>query len=297
MRLRLLFLGLLLMGILVAGLTFFNNNSSFRSISRAEFVKKLDNAITASRDWVVDEGAGTGVFITERPEVLLGNAALMHMVADCARASGERRLQSLAALYFRANARPYSFGRMVDPSCRFERPSETYSWSAEDYQPWFLHAVAPAEYPLSAEALANMFSPDKYRTGGNATHQLFALYLYRNHNGATSDLDRLIRRISVRIASEASIDFRVTDLYLQRIAFLLAAGQTDLVKRRWVERALAAQQPDGGWLYSWHGWQPKPSRFQFAEEASSTAHPTVQGMWMAYMLRYRYRNWIEKNYQ
>ena len=98
-----------------------------------------------------------------------------------------------------------------------------YLWSAEDYQPWFLHAVAPTEYPLSAEALANMFSPDKYRTGG-ATHQLFALYLYRNHNGATPDLDRLIRRISVRIASEASIDFRVTDLYLQRIAFLLAAG-------------------------------------------------------------------------
>jgi hypothetical protein len=217
------------------------------------------------------------------------------MVADCARTSGDRRLQSLAALYFRANAKPYSFGRMVDPDCRFERPSENNSWTAEHYQPWFLYAVAPTEYPLSAEARANMFSPDKYRTG-SATHQLLALYLYRKHNGPTSDLDRLIRRLSVRIASEASIDFRVTDLYLQRIAFLLAAGQTDLVKRRWVERALAAQQPDGGWLYSWYGWEPKPFRFHIAE-ASSTTHPTVQGMWMAYMLKYRYPNWIEKNYQ
>jgi hypothetical protein len=168
-------------------------------------------------------------------------------------------------------------------------------WSAEDYQPWFVHAVAPTEYPLSAEALANMFSSDKYRTGG-ATHQLFALYLYRNHNGATPDLDWLIRHISVRIASEASIDFRVTDLYLQRIAFLLAAGQQDLVKRRWVERALDAQQSDGGWSYSWHGWQPKPYHFRFAEEGS-TSHPTAQGMWMVYMLKYRYPQWIEKNYQ
>jgi hypothetical protein len=140
-----------------------------------------------------------------------------------------------------------------------------------------------------------MFSPDKYQTG-SATHQLFALYLYRSYNGSTPDLDRLIRRISVRIASETSFDFRVTDLYLQRIAFLLAAGQPDLVKRRWVERALAAQQHDGGWRYSWHGWQPKPFRFQFADE-SSISHATAQGMWIVYMLKYRYPQWIEQNYR
>jgi hypothetical protein len=140
-----------------------------------------------------------------------------------------------------------------------------------------------------------MFSPDKYQTG-SATHQLFALYLYRNYNGSTPDLNRLIRRISVRIASEASFDFRVTDLYLQRIAFLLAAGQPDLVKRRWVERALAAQQHDGGWRYSWHGWQPKPFGFEFVDE-SSISHATAQGMWIVYMLKYRYPQWIEQNYR
>jgi hypothetical protein len=280
----------------MVGIAWLNNNWSIRPLSRAEFLGRLDHAITASREWVLGVGDPTMFFINdESARALLQNAALMHMVAECARASGDQRLQLLVALYFRVNADPYSFGRLVDPNCRFERPSVNHSWSAEDYEPWFLHAMAPTEYPLSAEALANMFSPDKYRTGG-ATHQLFALYLYRNHNGATPDLDRLIRRISIRIASEASIDFRVTDLYLQRIAFLLAAGQPDLVKRRWVERALAAQQPDGGWLYSWYGWQPRPYRFRFAEE-SSTSHPTAQGMWMVYMLKYRYPHWIEKNYQ
>jgi hypothetical protein len=279
----------------MVGIAWLNNNWSIRPLSRAEFLGRLDNAVTASRHWVLAVGDPTIFLINEESAALLHNAALMHMVADCARASGDQRLQALTAIYFRVNADPYSFGRLVDPNCRFERPSVNYLWSAEDYEPWFLHAVAPTEYHLSAEALANMFSPDKYWTGG-ATHQLFALYLYRNHNGATPDLDRLIRRISVRIASEASIDFRVTDLYLQRIAFLLAAGQPDLVKRRWVERALAAQQPNGGWLWSWYGWQPKSFRFRFAE-VSSTSHPTAQGMWMVYMLKYRYPQWIEKNYQ
>jgi hypothetical protein len=276
-------------------LAWLNNNSSLPPLSRAKFLRELDDSIRTSRDWVLDVGEGTSVFNRNESAALLQNAALLHMVADCARASGDQRLQSLATTYFRAVTKPYWFGRLVDPGCRFERPPDKYLRNLEDYQRWFLHAVAPFEYPLSAEDRVDMFAPDKYRTG-SATHQLFALYIYRNHNGTKPDLDRLIGRISARIAVEASIDFRVTDLYLQRIAFLLAAGQPELIRRRWVERVFAAQQPDGGWHWSWHGWWPKPFRFRFAEE-SSASHPTVQGMWIAYMLKYRYPQWIEKNYQ
>jgi hypothetical protein len=295
MRFRRSLLCLLVAGLLVVGIAWLNNNSSLPPVSRAEFSRELDNAMTTSRAWVVDVGEGHSVFNNTESVALLQNAALLHMVADCARLSGDQRLQSLAKSYFRMVATPGWFGRMVDPSCRFERPPDKSLSSFDDYQRWFLHAIAPGDFPLSPEDRRDMFSPEKYRTG-SATHQLFALYLYRIHNGTTPDLDRLIRRTSARIASEASIDFRVTDLYLQRIAFLLAAGQPDLVKRRWVERALAAQQPNGGWLGSWYGWQPKPFRFRFAE-VSSTSHPTAQGMWMVYMLKYRYPQWIEKNYQ
>lgn len=289
------FLCLVVIGILVIGIAWLDNNWSIRPPSRADFLGRMDNAIRASRDWVLATGDPTMFLINDESAALLQNAVLLHMVADCARASRDERLQQLAALYFSVNAAdPYSMGRLVDRNRRFKGPAH-HEWSAEDYQPWFVHAVAPTEYPLSAEAHANMFSPDKYRTGG-ATHQLFALYLYRNYNGATPDLNHLIRHISLRIASEASIDFRVTDLYLQRIAFLLAAGQIDLVRRRWVERVLAAQRSDGGWPVTWHGWLPSPFRFRFEEE-SSTSHATVQGMWMVYMLKYRYPQWIEKNYQ
>jgi hypothetical protein len=230
----------------LAGLMWFDNNSSIRALSRGEFVRKLDHALPASRAWVLAVGEGSSVVVNQEGVALLSNPALMHMVADCARASGDPRLQSLATSYFHMVSTPYWWGRLVDPSSRFERPPDDYLRDLEQYQRWFMHAMAPGEYPLSAEDRVDMFSPDKYRTG-NLTHQLFALYFYRNFNGATPNLDRLIRRISVRIASEAAIDFRVTDLYLQRIAVLLAVGQLDLVKRRWVERALAAQQPNGGW--------------------------------------------------
>jgi hypothetical protein len=271
-----------------------NNNSSPRPLSEIEFWRKLDDAIAASRAWVLDVGEGTSVFRREEAATLLLNGALLHMVADCAQLSSDQRLRSVAAKYFQVTKAPYCFGRLVDPSSHFERPPDDDERILQDYQRWFLHAVAPTDYLLSAEDRADMFSPNKYHTG-SATHQLIALYLYRKFNGDTPDLERIIRQISVQIASEASLDFRVTDLYLQRIACLLAAGQEDLVKRRWVERALAAQQADGGWTYSWHGWGPKPFRFQFVEELS-TSHPTVQGMWIAYMLKYRYPHWIEKNY-
>jgi hypothetical protein len=271
----------------MAGLLLFDNNSSLRPMKRAEFLRNLDAAISGSRGWILNVSG-------DEATALVQNPALLHMVVDCARISGDQRLQFIATDYFHSVQNPYWWGRMVDPSSRFERPPDHYLRTLVNYQRWFIHAVAPQDYRLSAEDYDDMFSPDKYRTG-RATHQLFALYLYRSCNGASPDLNRLIDRISARIASEASIDFRVTDLYLQRVAFLLAAGHPDLVKHRWVERAFAAQQWDGGWLYSWHGWSSNPLQFRL-QEATSASHPTAQGMWIAYMLKYRYPQWMEKNY-
>jgi hypothetical protein len=88
----------------------------------------------------------------------------------------------------------------------------------------------------------------------------------------------------------------VTDLYLQRIAFILAAGRSDLVKRRWVERAIASQTEDGGWVASWHGWGPGLFAVRFSPEAPNS-HTTVQGAWILYQLKYRYPAWIERNYR
>jgi len=121
-----------------------------------------------------------------------------------------------------------------------------------------------------------MLEPDRF-VWGSRTHQLFALILYRRRVGGTPAVTDLMDHLCAKIAVEENWDVRVTDLYLQRMAFILAAGRPDLIKRRWVERAIASQQPDGGWIASWHGWGPGLFAFNTRREASNS-HTTIQGV-------------------
>ncbi len=294
LRLSLVVLALLALTI---GLSVLNNNISLSQISRADFAKSLDRSLAASADWTNRQfsfSSSGEPMVTTLGAEFGSNPALVHMLVDTAAISGDPRLQELSSKFVAAYHQhpPALISKLVDPAIA---GPPLNSPELEEYQRWFLHAMSPAGLPLSATELADMFSPDKFRMY-DATHQLFALYLYRKFNGDTPELKSLMDRLERRIATEAALDFRVSDLYLQRIAFLLAAGRPDLVKSRWVERALAAQQSDGGWLYSWHGWGPHMFSYTFSG-AHSLAHPTAQGMWLTTMLKHRYPEWIDKNYQ
>jgi len=289
---------LLAFPVLAIVLSVLNNNSSFSRLSNAEFMKSLDRSRAASADWATEQfvsiGSSGEVMATHEGVELGSNPALAYMVTDCATMSGDPRLLHLAK-FMKPRGNPPLWAKMVDPTVVAHPLGESEWADLEEYQRWIMHGISPSDAPLSAAELADMFSPDRFRTG-KATHQLFALYLYRKFNGNTPELDRLMDRVENRIAAEAAFDFRVTDLYLQRIAFLLAAGRPDLVKSRWVERALAAQQSDGGWYYNWYGWAPHPFTYTFSEEHSAP-HTTAQGMWLAYMLKYRYPEWVDKHYK
>jgi hypothetical protein len=257
----------------------------------------LDHSVAASAGWTLRQfsfGASGELTTTDLGAEFASNPALVHMLVDTAAISGDARLQQLTSKIVAAYSKSQVglTGKMIDPAIG---GPPLNSAELEEYQRWFLHALSPAALPLSASELADMFSPDKFRMY-DATHQLFALILYRKFNGDTPELRSLMDRLARRIAGEAALDFRVSDLYLQRIAFLLAAGRPDLVNPRWVERALAAQQSDGGWLYSWHGLGPHLFSFRLSG-AHSVAHSSAQGMWLTTMLKYRYPEWIEKNYQ
>jgi hypothetical protein len=297
---RLLRISLVVLAFPVLAIVFsvLNNNFSFPRLSRADFVKSLDRSLTASTNWATDQFISIGnsgdVTATHEGVELRSNSALAHMVTDCAAMSSDPRLQQLAIL-MKPRENPPLWAKMVDPTLVVHPVSGSESADLEEYQRWILHGLSPSDEPLSAVELADMFSPDKFRTG-RATHQLLALYLYRKFNGSTPELERIMDRIENRIAAEAAFDFRVTDLYLQRIAFLLAAGRPDLVKPRWVERALTAQQSDGGWYYNWYGWGPHPFTYTFSDD-QSVAHSTAQGIWLTHMLKYRYPQWIDKHYR
>ena len=284
--------------VLAIGTALLNNNVSIRRPSRAEFVGNLDQTLVRSTDWALGQYNPTATGIVSTPEggSLLSNSATAHMVVDCAALSSEPRMKALGSSFVDAwKVKKDVLGKMVDPAMPTDAPSDLELQSLEEYQRWILHGASPDDVPLSPKEREDMFSPDKYRTG-KATHQLFALYFYRKSKGSTPELDRLMQKIEKRIAWESALDFRVTDLYLQRLAFLLAAGRPDMVRPRWVERALAAQQVNGGWLESWHGWTRTPYRFSFGDK-SPNAHSTAQGMWISYMLKYRYPEWIDQNYK
>ena len=260
----------------MVGIALAKQNWSIRPVSRAEFLEDWTMRLQPAEIGSSTSARGPPVFFRNRrncgalsktPRCCTWWRTALGFLATSASSPSPK-------VYFRVSSgHRIWFGRMVDPRCRFERPpNKSIRRASKITTVGFCTRWLRASSHCRRRTGRDMFSPDKYRTGG-ATHQLFALYLYRIHNGTTPDLDRLIRRISARIASEASIDFRVTDLYLQRIAFLLAAGQPDLVKRRWVERALAAQQPNGGWLWSWYGWHPKPFVFGLRKRVPPATRP------------------------
>ena len=281
--------------IVVVGLAVLNNNVSIARPSRSQFVESLDQTLARSTDWMLRQYPAAGP--TSEGVSLISNASLAHMVVDCGSISTDPRMNALGSRFVEAwRGQPGPLARIVDPSLPSAPIRADELLTLEEYQRWIMHGAAPDEVPLSAKELENMFSPNKHRTG-TATHQLFALYFYRRSKGSSADLEQLMNVIEQRIASEAAVDFRVTDLYLQRIAFLLAAGRPDLVRPRWVERALAAQQPDGGWLATWHGWSRTPYRFMFENKPPMIAHSTAQGVWIACMLKYRYPDWVDRNYK
>jgi hypothetical protein len=256
------------------------NNISLRPVPREQLRSQLDRAIERGTVWVAAHADGM---------VNAPNSALFHMLADMDARAPNPRLRRVTDRFMSTRGDSL-WRRMVDPLAATSIPELATLDQFQDYQRWLLFAMAPSQVALSDEDRRQMFAPDAHHWG-SLTHQLFAVYIYRRAQGASPETDALISHLCERIAVEASWDFRVTDLYLQRVAFLLAAGRPDLVRRRWVERVLAWQQDDGGWASRWYGWGPGLAQFTWRRQESN-AHTTVQGLWAVHLLRYRYPEWM-----
>ena len=283
--------------VLLPILAFLDNNWSWQTTSRADFEQRLEIARVASRNWAL----GRDYPLPEVAKVRLSdlsNRMLLHMLVDAAEMAGENDLRTLVRAYVKVDPEAKGWGRLADPRVRFERPRPEELARLEEYQRWFLHALGGDEFPFSADEQARLLLKDTYRRG-RLTHQVLALYLYGRyypHGPAADEARALMPHLAERIAQEASLDFRVTDLYLQRIICLLLAGRADLVKPRWVERVLEAQQEDGGWKYRWFGWDSRIFRFSLRPRPTD-AHATAQGLWLVSLLKYKHPEWIARHYR
>ena len=276
--------------VLLFGVGVLNNNYSLHRRSRAEFSAQLDHAIEASTQWILDH-----------PENY-GNPPLMFMVGDMAEMSDDPRLQQyvqgyLASKWVHVPGHPttWYYARWAFPTLSVPLIPRSYvpylSWQDR----WFGYASAPDKVEITPEDHADLFSPTKYHWGIRLHFQLIALDMYRRFNGPSPELNAVINPVAEGAANDGFWDFRLTDMYYQRIACLLGAGRPDLVRSRWMERMLDAQTADGSWNYCWHGWCRGVADFSLT--ANDPGHSTVQAAWALYMLKYRYSDWITKNYQ
>ncbi len=276
--------GFLLVVAVGLALLILNNNVSVTYPSREAFALQLERATERGTNW-----------LDAHTVEIARNPALVYMVVDMAGMSGDIRLRRFVDSYLRNPFIPSDvWRRMVDAKAEIRPPTRAELDRWAEYQRWMAYGVAPNSVQLAETERVDMFSTDKY-IWGKRTHQLMALILYRKHGEDSPVVGSLINHLCEGIAFEANWDIRVTDLYLQRVAFLLAAGRPDLVKRRWVERILAGQQENGGWKESWYGWGPGLLAFN-VNDRWPTDHATVQGMWTVYMLKYRYPEWAEKRH-
>ncbi len=280
-----LWIGFAFLAILLACILLYNN-CSFRSQSRSQFDAQLDSSVERATVWIM-----------ANPEVSLRNPSVMYMIANMARLSGDPRLQQLLYEYHQRLQHPSDeldlfWRRIVDRRAPVPMFSAPHLSGALDERLWDAYAMAPDNIQLSSSDRANMFSPTKYIWGGRH-HQLLALVMYRDYNGSNPELDSTINYLSQKIARDAYFDFRVSDSYIQRTTFVLAAGRPDLIRRRWVERILENQMPDGSWKYCWYGW----CRGIFEFNVTNPGHATVQAAWALTMLKYRYPQWIEEHYR
>jgi 4-amino-4-deoxy-L-arabinose transferase-like glycosyltransferase len=283
---------ILLVAVVLAAvaLTMWNNNYSLHRTSRAEFSSQLDHAIDTSTQWIV-----------HHPEIQ-GNPPLMFMVGDMAEMSGDPRLHSYVESYLsgkrvRVPGEPITwyYARMADPRSPVPMLLVADQGNIGWQNRWNAYATAPNRVELTAADRADMFSATKYSWGTRLHIQLLALDIYRRFNGPSPELDRAINPVTEGVAHDAYWDFRVNDSYYQRSAFIFGAGRPDLVRRRWIERMLEYQRPDGSWATCWYGWCR--GVFEFSLGDSDPGHSTVQAAWALYMLKYRYPQWIEQHYR
>ncbi len=259
--------------LLIVG-TLLYNNYSLRRQSRAQFDAELDGALDRATIW-----------IAANPELSLKNPSVMYMIADMQKLSGDPRLQALLDEYHQRLLHPVEVFDLVwirIPDRHAPVPLiRTTQMRGEPYERvWDAYAIAPDRVQISNPDHANLFSPTRY-IWGVRQHQLLALIMYRDFNGGGPELDSTINYLSGKIARDAYYDFRVSDSYIQRSTFLLAAGRPDLVRRRWVERILENQTADGSWKYCWYGW----CRGIFEFNLTNPGHPTVQAAWALTMLK------------
>jgi len=248
-------------------------------MSNAQFQEAVDRATELGLGWVRNN---RDQLIGER-----ANVALIFMLKDMHRLAPTPIMRGIVEDFRSRRALPAFWKRVVDPSF----PASKWEMNAAlpdeilDNR-WLIYCLNPAEVALKPAEVESLFDTQRW-TERKLTHQLWALWHLRLVSDDSRVTDELLEQLCRRITDENIRDPRTLDMNYQRVAFTLMACHPEMVRRRWIERIIEQQRADGGWNDWWWGLT---SMHHKGDPRLSTAHATVQALWVLYQVRYAYES-------
>jgi len=262
-----------LIGVLYAVL-FVNNNVSF--ISDEAFAKQIDVAIENALAWT--QAHKTEIIIRK-------NVGLMKMLNDIDKLKATPVFSDIVKSHMASPALPKYWRRLIDPNWPIDK-LELNMGIKKEYldNKWVLYAIAPDIAEITPEEM-HLFEPERWR-GRELVHQLDALTILRKTKGANEEIDELIKHICNRLRVELTFDALVVDI--GKNVLILRAGHPEKIRRRWVERIVAKQSPDGGWDNRWFCFSSNAEILPDFASRQTNQHDTLLALTVLYLVRYQY---------
>jgi len=274
--LRAVFIIVFIVVFIIAAVWAYNNVSL---CSDEAFAKRIDIAIEKALTWTK----------AHRAEILKRrNIGLIKMLKEIEKLRATSVFSDIIGYVISTPARPKCWSRLVDPNCPVDELELNITINKESLDnKWVLYAIAPDKAKITPEQM-HLFDRNRWQ-GRKLTHQLDALIILRRTSGPSKELDELIEHLCNRLKKELVFDIPVVDIYIQKVTFILRAGLPQKVRRRWLERIIANQLPDGGWNDRWFCFMSDSKRplFDF-NTPPSNQHATLQALTALFLVRYRY---------
>jgi len=288
-RIVITFLFLLTACLVVFSYTIWQNNRPVQNIPQNEIKSSLHKSI----EWLVKN----------KTNILQStNSILWWMINESALLTKDERLLDLSDEYQLIMKTQYVnsvWNHLFDNNCNVSVDPLRIA-ALPDYNKLFLFGLTCDEELSNLETIETQKHPNfcwKSHPISPAcvTHQLMGFrFMQRRNCQNDQGLNYKIEILQKYILWQLFFDFRVVDVYLQRVLMLADSGLKNKIKPIWLRKIIDAQLSDGGWG-NFHGLIPvgKSKFFGFTangvsvKQPKSNFHTTAQGVFLMSLMQNR----------